>query len=191
MVGGTMNDKVENSTTGVPKGLVHIYFGDGKGKTTATAGLALRAAGNDHKVLVAQFFKGRASGEIAVLSSLPNVTVLRGDTSKKFVWEMDDAEAVVYLASQEALLQEAWGLASQGDFDLLVLDEILYLPFHQTVSEEQLLEMLSTKPEKLEVVMTGRKASEALQLAADYVTEMVSVKHPYDSGTKQRRGIEF
>ena len=184
------NSEAKNSGS-APGGLIHVYYGDGKGKTTAAVGLAVRAAGCGKKVLVAQFFKGRPSGEVALLDALAEITVLRDDSSDKFMWEMNEEESAAYAASQAALLSEAWNLAVAGSYDLLVLDEVLYLPFYEIVSEQQLLDMLRSKPSQLEVVLTGHESGAALQQAADYVTQMVKLKHPYDAGIKQRRGIEF
>jgi len=187
----SMDDLAKYTTSTEPQGLVHLYFGDGKGKTTAAVGLAVRFVGNDKKVLVAQFFKGRASGEVAILEALPGVTVLRDESSEKFMWEMNEAEAAKYRASQKTLYKKAWELAAKGDFDLLLLDEVLYLPFYQIVDEQSLIESLHSKPRQLEVVLTGRDAGKTLEEQADYITKLENVKHPYDSGIPQRKGTEY
>ena len=187
----TIEDLSKHTESNTPVGLVHLYFGDGKGKTSAAVGLIVRFVGNDKKVLVAQFFKGRASGEVAILDALPEVTVLRDESSEKFMWEMDEVEAAKYRASQKALYKKAWELAARGDYDLLVLDEVLYLPFYQIVDEQSLIESLRSKPRQLEVVLTGRNASKVIEEEADYITKLENVKHPYDNGIPQRKGIEY
>ncbi|MCL2530413.1 MAG: cob(I)yrinic acid a,c-diamide adenosyltransferase [Coriobacteriia bacterium] len=181
----------EGSLADAPSGLVHVYCGSGKGKTTAAIGLAVRSAGTGNKVLVAQFFKGRPSGELAVLATLPNVTVLRDESSNKFIWEMSEEEEASYLATQLALLEQAWSLAVEGNFDLLILDEVLYLPFYKSLNEQRLLEMLHARPPRLEVVLTGRESSAAIDAAANYVTKMENIKHPFNTGIPQRKGIEY
>ena len=185
------NDSAMESSKAKTGGMVHIYYGDGKGKTTAAMGLAVRAAGNARKVLLTQFEKGRKTGELNILGSLANVLILRDESSKKFVWEMSAAELEEYYAIQRALFEKTWSLAASEDYDLLVLDEFLYLLKNGIIAEPAFLELLRNRPQKLEVVLTGRPASEILIEAADYVTEMMAIKHPFDSGTKQRKGIEF
>ena len=185
------NDSVKESSKTKSRGLIHIYYGEGKGKTTAAMGLVARAAGNDKKVLLSQFVKGRKTGELNVFGSLANIAILRDETTKKFVWEMTPEELEEYNAIQLALFKKTWNLAVQEDYDLLVLDEFLYVLKSEIIEEQTFLELLRNRPQKLEVVMTGRPASETLIEASDYVTEMVCVKHPFDNGVKQRKGIEF
>ena len=175
----------------VEKGLIHLYFGDGKGKTSAAMGLAARAAGNSMKVLIAQFFKSSQSGEIALLKELSGVQVLLGKKSKKFVWNMSVDELAQCREEQETLLLQAWDTAIKEACDLLILDEGLDVVNFGFVSEQTFLAMLSQKPLGLEVVLTGHQQNDALIEAADYVTEIRKVKHPFDSGVKQRRGVEF
>lgn len=173
------------------QGLTHVYFGDGKGKTTAAVGLAVRSAGAQKKVLFAQFFKGRPSSEVAALALLPGMSLQAPTVSSKFVWDMSEAERAAFQEQQSEGMQTAWNTAIEGDYDLLVLDEGLDVLRYGFVDEAAFLEQLATRPDKLEVVLTGHYLSEAIKEAADYVTEMVKVKHPYDVGVKQRKGIEF
>lgn len=173
------------------KGLVHIYCGEGKGKTTASIGLATRAAGDGKKVIVTQFLKGRPSGEVASLSALPGVEVLRSPEIKKFAWEMDDQEKAEARKQYCDLLEAAIARALAGGCDLLILDESLGACSCAFLDEADLLRFISEKPEALEVVLTGRGPSQALIDAADYVTEMKKVKHPFDKGIPARKGIEF
>lgn len=170
-------------------GLIHLYCGDGKGKTTASVGLAVRAAGAGKQVLFTQFFKDGSSGEIRILESIPGVRVLVCPTHYGLFRRMTQEQKVLAQRDYSTLLEQAIREAESAD--LLVLDEIISACNHGTVSEERLLEFLRGKPENLEVVLTGRVPSEALQQLADYVTQMQKSKHPFDRGIAARRGIEF
>ena len=171
-------------------GLIHLYCGDGKGKTTAAAGLSLRAAGAGKHVLFVQFFKTGNSSEIRPLKQLNTVRTLHSEIPHHRFSKMDEAERVQARDDYRRLLQEALAEA-RGDVDLLVLDEAVSACNREIISEETLLDFLHTKPERLEVVLTGRNPSDALLSLADYVTEMRKIKHPYDRGVRARRGIEF
>ena len=171
-------------------GLVHIYCGDGKGKTTAAVGLAVRAAGAQRRVLLAQFFKNGDSSELAVLRALENVEVLICEGRHGFWWNMDETERAQSRRDYSALLDRALETARRGA-DLLILDEVISACNHGAVDEETLLDFLREKPAELEVVLTGRNPSEALTARADYVTEMKQLRHPYDRGVGARRGIEY
>ncbi len=171
------------------EGLVHLYCGDGKGKSTAAVGLSVRASGAGLPVVFAQFFKDGSSSEIGVLRSLPGVRVLvceRYFGRFRNISEEARAEAVKAYGD---LLEEA--LAAAGERGLLVLDEAVSACNHGVIREERLLDFLRHKPEELEVVLTGRNPSEALLGAADYVTEMRKLRHPFDAGIPARKGVEF
>lgn len=171
-------------------GLVHIYCGDGKGKTTAAVGLAVRAAGAHRRVLFAQFFKNGDSSELAVLRALENVEVFLCKTRHGFWAKMDEDERARSVGDYSALLEDVLAEARRGA-GLLVLDEAVSACNHGVIEEEKLLEFLRGKPAELEVVLTGRDPSAALLGQADYVTEMKKLRHPYDRGVGARRGIEF
>lgn len=171
-------------------GLIHIYCGDGKGKTTAAVGLSVRAAGAGKRVLFAQFFKNGSSSEIRVLEQLPKVETDICRTHYGFYKRMNAEERGRAQRDYTALLEDALEKARDG-VDLLVLDEVVSACNHQMVPEERLAAFLKQKPEELEVVLTGRGPSGALLELADYVTEMRKEKHPYDRGIQARRGIEF
>ena len=156
-------------------GLVHIYFGDGKGKTTAALGLALRALGDGMRVCVCQFLKFAPSGEVDALTRFENASVLRAEsTTDKFLW-------------QRALLQRA---AAQPA-DLLVLDEALSACQAGAFCEAELAAAVEALRKRAEVVLTGHAAPEALLSQADYITHMQKLRHPYDVGVSARRGIEY
>lgn len=173
------------------QGLVHIYCGDGKGKTSAAVGLAVRAAGRGMKVLVVRFLKTEDSGEVEVLRSIPCITVTPCDRTFGFVFRMTEEqkqEAALYYQSRfEIAVQEA----VKGQYDLLILDEILASCNYGMVKEQSVTKFLKNRPEKLEVVLTGRDPSDALMELADYVSEICMRKHPYQKGIQARKGIEF
>lgn len=176
------------------KGCVHIYCGDGKGKTTAAVGLSVRAAGSGMQVLFVQFLKDGSSSEISVLEKLPEVTVLCVEKDFGFYISMNDSEKQEAKKSYSALLEKAIMICRQSGENVrrvLVLDEIMAVCNYGLVDIEFLLSFLADKPEKLEIVMTGRKPLEELCEIADYITEMKKLKHPYDKGLTARIGIEL
>ena len=170
-------------------GLIHIYCGDGKGKTTAATGLAIRAAGAGKKVIFTQFFKDGSSSEIKVLQGVENICVMHCQTVRGFWRRMDDIQKVRASEDYTKLLADV--ITAAADADLLVLDEIVSACNHGTIAEVAVTDFLRNKPENLEVVLTGRNPSDALLELADYVTEMRKIKHPYDCGIAARKGIEF
>lgn len=170
-------------------GLIHIYCGDGKGKTTASMGLSVRAAGSGLKVLVVQFFKDGSSSEVKILRDIPNITVMTEERNFGFFKFMQEEEKAVAKQAYEDLLQKAITLSK--NVDVVILDEIISTYNYEMISRETLVDFLKTKPEKLEVVMTGRDPKEELVTLADYVTEMKKIKHPYDKSQPARLGIEY
>ena len=171
------------------KGLIHIYCGDGKGKTTAAMGLALRFAGAGRRVLVLQFFKDGNSSEVKALRNFDTVDVVEQTRHFGFSWTLSEEELREAKAYYSGLLEDT--VARSGKYDLLVLDEAMSACTTGMIQEERLLELLHEKPDALEVVMTGRNPSQALMDRADYVTEMRKVKHPFDRGIPARMGVEF
>ncbi len=169
--------------------MLHIYCGDGKGKTTCAMGLAVRAAGHGRKVVVAQFLKGSNSGERAVLERLPTVNCLGVPETIKFVFAMDEQEKAQARAQMTAAFARA--VEASRDSDLLVLDELCGAVTTGMVPLETVLAFLDSCPETLEVVITGRDPAPELQERADYVTEMRKIKHPFDQGADAREGIEW
>ena len=173
-------------------GLTHIYFGNGKGKTTAALGLALRASGSGKSVVIVQFLKDWKCGELDSLALLPNVTVFRGKSSGGvFIRDMSEESIAETKAIHDKNLKNALELQSNGQCDLLVLDEAVDA-YQLGVLDAKLFEgLLENKPEPLELVVTGHKPDARMLEWGDYVTEMVKHKHPYDKGVKERKGIEF
>ncbi len=167
-------------------GLVHLYWGDGKGKTTAAMGLALRALGTGRKVVIVQFLKGGQSGEIPLLRSL-GAQIFRGKAGMKFSFQMDEAEK----AETRALQTEHLRKALDCEADLLVLDEACAAWQTGLVDRELLQKAVLEKPAGREVVLTGRLPPEWMREAADYITEMHCHRHPYERGVPAREGVEY
>lgn len=173
------------------EGLIHIYCGDGKGKTTAAVGLAVRAAGCGIPVMIVQFLKGKDTGELHALAKIPGITLLRGKASDKFTFQMDERELQQTYDENSKLLLSAVEAARAGDCGLLVLDEIMGALSTETVDADLLYSLVEGKPTGLELVLTGRNPPGWLVAAADYVSEIKKIKHPYDRGIPARRGIEL
>lgn len=179
-------EKPNNKKT---KGLVAVFTGNGKGKTTASLGLAFRALGHGHRVCIIQFIKGSWKyGELETakqFSPLLDFHVM----GRGFTWKSDDLE------KDKQVALEAWELAKKiigdNEYSLVILDELTYLPHYKIIDEQDILTVLKNKPEKQHVVITGRYASDKLIELADLVTEMKEIKHPYKSGVKAQKGFEF
>ncbi|MGD9001223.1 MAG: cob(I)yrinic acid a,c-diamide adenosyltransferase [Anaerolineae bacterium] len=169
------------------KGYVQIYTGDGKGKTTAALGLALRASGHGLHTYIGQFMKGQRYGELEALQNHPWITLEQyGEVHHIYrdtVTEEDIAKACRGLErAREAMLSDK--------FDILVLDEVNVTIWFGLLKTQDVLALLDQKPEHVEMVLTGRRAPQALIERADLVTEMRAVKHYYEDGVQARVGIE-
>ena len=171
-------------------GLIHIYCGDCKGKTTAAVGLAVRCAGRGNKVLLVQFLKSRDSGELYSLAKLPDIEVMRGKESKKFTFQMNEEEKHALLIEHNKMFEQVLAKIKNGGYSLLILDEVIGALNAKVFEMPKLIEFLRHKPENLEVVLTGRNPAPELVEIADYVSEMRKVKHPMDKGIMAREGIE-
>ena len=172
------------------QGLIHLDCGDGKGKTTAAMGLALRAVGHGFHVGVVQFLKDGDSGELAPLSSLPGVRVLSGKGVKGFSFQMSEEEKKTVKQCHEKHLDKAIGWCREGWCGLLILDEVVDAVNSGLLEKEMLLGFLQEKPSALEVVLTGRNPGKELVDLSDYYSEVRKIKHPYDRGITAREGIE-
>ncbi len=171
--------------------MVHIYCGDGKGKTTAAAGLAVRMAGSGKSVLFVQFFKSDKSSEINILKSIDNIKTLH--LGKNYGRYKNMSEEIKYQAKVEytELLKKAMEITLIEKFDMLVLDEVISAYNYEFVERKELKNFLEKYREKLEIVMTGRNPAEELIEVSDYVSKIEKLKHPFDKGIKARKGIEF
>ena len=182
-----MDESGDTIMTGT--GRIHIYYGDGKGKTTAAMGQAVRAAGCGLQVLVFQFLKDNSSNERKILESISNITCLPGREPVKFVSRMNGDEKAELRHYNNKALDEIVKFCPPCD--VLLLDEALCAVQLQVLSEEKLISFLQHKPRGLEIILTGHEVSNDFLEIADYVTKMVKVKHPYDLGKMAREGIEY
>lgn len=173
------------------RGLIQVYTGDGKGKTTAAAGLALRAAGRGFKIIFIQFLKNSDSGEVMLIErSIPEIQIKRYSSQKKFIWNMNTEEQEILKNETRRGFFEALDIAVKGDCDILVLDEIFGACRNAFVTVDEILNLIKTKDSGVELVLTGRDAPVEIIEAADLVTEMRNIKHPFDAGIKSRDGVE-
>jgi len=171
------------------KGLTQVYTGNGKGKTSAAFGLALRAVGRGLKVYVIQFIKGGFDyGELYVVKRLPNFR-MEAFGRGKFVTEVPPTKEDVKLAKKA--LELAREVVSGGEYDVVILDEINVALHLKLVGVDEVADLIRNKPRHVELVLTGRNAPPEIVELADLVTEMREVKHPYTKGEQPRRGIEY
>lgn len=182
---------MNQAKTDAAVGLIHLYCGAGKGKTTASIGLITRAAGHGRRVLLVQFLKDGHSGEIESLHLLPGVRILAGQVTTKFTYQMDGEEKTATRTLHEIFFHQAVEDARAGSIDLLVLDEVLGAINTGLLPHEEVLDFLRTKPSGLEVVLTGRDPTSQLLALADYISEIQCIRHPYQRGISAREGIEF
>lgn len=180
-------DFLKNNRTTFEKGYVHVYTGDGKGKTTAAMGLALRAIGGGLRVFVAQFIKSVRYGEIEVLEKLNRQIVCR--QYGRGCWLHSSPSKEDMQLAQKALV-EVRQIICSGDFQLVILDEINTAVFFGLLCVDDILDLITIKPDGVELVFTGRKAADKLIERADLVTEMREIKHYYQKGIIARKGIE-
>jgi cob(I)alamin adenosyltransferase len=171
------------------KGYIIVFTGDGKGKTTASLGLALRAMGHEFKVCLIQFIKGSwTPGELEALKRFDDLLDLHV-MGKGFTWESKNMEEDIRMA------REAWRFAKEviasDKYQFVILDEFTYLLSYHMINESEVLRVLSEKPHPLHIVITGRRASRAIKEAADLVSEIKEVKHPMSLGVRARQGIEY
>jgi len=172
------------------KGLVQIYTGDGKGKTTAALGLAFRAAGHGYKTKVIQFMKGQINyGELKAAKKFKGLIEVVQAGRKEFVSRKNPAKIDVALAQKAIKLAQAE--IKKGKVDILVLDEINCALDFKLIRLEQVKSLIRKKPEKMELILTGRRAPKELVKLADLVTEMKELKHYWRKGVWGRKGIEF
>lgn len=171
------------------RGTVQVYTGDGKGKTTAALGLALRAVGHGLSVYVLQFMKGSSNyGELTSAAKLQGF-IIEQSGRDEFVDKKNPAQVDIDLAAQG--LEKARAAVAGGDYDIVILDEINVAVDFGLISIEDVLSLIETRPRHVELVLTGRSAHPNVVRAADLVSEVLNIKHHYDSGVEAREGIEF
>lgn len=169
-------------------GLVHLYCGDGKGKTTSAVGLALRAAGSGMKVSFVQFFKNGDSSEIKILSSISGITVKHTKDKFGFYFQMSEEEKSEANSAYSRLLSDS--ISKSDEYDMIILDEVISAYNYNCINKKDLIDFIA-RDIKPEIIMTGRNPDKTLSNLCDYVTEMKMIKHPYNNGVCARKGIEY
>ena len=181
----------------------HVYYGTGKGKTTAAVGLAVRAAGAGHRVLFCQFLKSGETAELSILQNLPGITVLRPEGRYPFTGKMTDSDRLNITEEHNRILDRINRILSGGENEsaqpgpdeaaqpghLVVLDELAWAYHYDLIDHSRVLSLLDTR--KAEFVITGRVAVPELLERADYITNLQAEKHPFEKGVPARKGIEF
>ncbi len=186
------------------KGLIEVYTGNGKGKTTASIGLAIRAAGYGNKILIVHFMKSKKYGESNIINEIKNIDeiylgkpyfVTKNPEIKKLFPDVVLFEPGnpprEYVELIENGLKDTENKMISGEYDMIILDELITAIHFELIDIKKVLEFLDKKPENVEVVLTGRYAPKEIIDKADLVTEMVEVKHPYQKGIEAREGIEY
>ncbi|MDE0994423.1 MAG: cob(I)yrinic acid a,c-diamide adenosyltransferase [Rhodospirillales bacterium] len=181
-------DKIIATKT-IEKGLLIVHTGKGKGKSTAAMGLAVRSMGHGHKVGIVQFVKGVwETGERTILDKFPELVTIRA-MGEGFSWETQDRQRDIQAA--ESAWQMAKDMINDPSYKMVILDELNIPLRYDNLDINDVIDFLKNKPEDLHVIVTGRNAKDEMLDAADLVTEMTMVKHPFRSGVKAQIGIEF
>lgn len=176
---------------GLEKGLIQVYTGTGKGKTTAALGQGLRAAGRGFRVYMIQFLKNQFTGELQSTKLLePNFNIFRFESPKGFFWTLKDEEKMLLKEEIREALAFANHAVTNNECDILILDEIMAVMKNGLVEEESIMSLLKNRPNNIEVILTGRDAPKWLIDEAHLVTEMNCIKHPLNCGMQAREGIE-
>jgi len=173
----------------VLKGYIQIYTGNGKGKTTAALGLALRAAGHEYRTFIGQFLKGQDYGELAAVKKLEPYITIRQFGRKGFVHVNKNPDKIDIDLAKKGL-EECRQAMLSGDYNIIILDELTVCLYFNLLVEQEIIEFLRQKPPEIEIIITGRYAPDSLIAAADLVTRMDEIKHYYTKGIPARNGIE-
>ncbi len=172
------------------KGLVIVYTGNGKGKTTAAMGMALRAWGQGMRILMLQFIKGgKGYGELKAVEKMPGFEIVA--MGEGFIKNSGDDKLAGHRAAAREAMARAREEINSGRWDMIILDEINYAVSFGLLSESEVLELIDMKPHELHLVLTGRNAAGKVTEKADLVTEIKEIKHPYAKGIKAQKGVEF
>jgi cob(I)alamin adenosyltransferase len=174
------------------KGLIQVYTGDGKGKTTAAIGQGIRAVGTGNRVYMVQFLKSTQTGELKTIERLyPDFKVFRFEGKHNFVWTLDEAEKEELKGEINTALEFVKNSMDNNECDIIILDEIMAVLSNRLAELKDVLEILKGKPENIEVVLTGRNVPKEIEEIADYVSLIKCVKHPLQKGIQARKGIEY
>ncbi len=181
--------------------MIHLYSGDGKGKTSIVTGMAMRMAGAGKEVIFAQFMKGNESSEIKIFSEIPRMTVLKVEKNFGFYKDMTESEKAEITGCHNEILRKIYNRIKESagkninrnlEPDLLVvMDEITYPCRWNLIDEMLLLQILRELPENVELAMTGRNPQDYMIECSDYWSDVEKRKHPYDRGIKARQGVEY
>jgi len=179
-------------TSDRPDGMIQVYTGDGKGKTTAAIGQGVRAVGTGKTVYMVQFLKGGPTGEIAALSALsPKFQVFRFGEERDFVWQLSDDEVSALRSETRDAFLFAVSVIKDESADMLVLDEIMAAIENGFLDVEEVVAAIKNKPLQMEIVLTGRNAPRSIIDIADYVSNIICIKHPFKKKKSAREGIEY
>jgi len=174
------------------KGYVQIYTGNGKGKTTAAVGQAVRSIGNGLKVYMLQFLKTNETGELKIAKMLGDkFQIFRFESKKGFTWNLNDKEKAILQTEVNTAYNFAMEVVKNNRCDVFILDEIMAILSNKLLSEQQVIDLLDNKPINMELILTGRDVPQSIVDKADLVTEMKDVKHYIDKGVYAREGIEY
>lgn len=174
------------------KGLVQVYCGEGKGKTTAAIGLGVRAIGGHLKVIMIQFLKNDDTGECKTLKGLePAFKVFHFEKERGFTWTLSNEEKAELKIEIQTALKFAKKVMDTRECDVLILDEILNVITTGFITEEEVLALVEEKPEELELVLTGRYVPDQIAQKAHYISKIDPIKHPMSEGVGAREGIEY
>lgn len=173
------------------RGLIQVYTGDGKGKTTASIGLGIRAVGRGFKVYMVQFLKGTDTGELHTLKNIENFKVFRFQSTEKFFWNLNEEEKKILAEDMKKAYEFVVDVLQNKKCDILILDEIMAAIHSKMYTVEDVLKLIDMKPKEMELVLTGRSAPQEIMERADLVTEMKAIKHPFEKGIPARYGIEY
>lgn len=173
------------------KGLIHVYCGDGKGKTTSAIGLAVRGAGSGMQVVLLQFLKGRPVSELESLKQIPGITVIRNNKDYGFYNTMTQQDKKDITGLHNENLNRALNFVKNDKCDMLILDEITAAYNYGLVDCSVIDDLLYHKKTELELVLTGRNPDSKFMDMADYISEIKKIKHPYDKNILARKGIEL
>lgn len=181
--------KMESTATKSKQGLVMVITGNGKGKTTSAFGQAMRAIGQGYKVCMIQFMKGRKYGEVITIEKrLPELDYYQFGRDS-FVNKDNPEQADIDFARQG--FEKAKEAVQSGKYNMVILDEINVVVFFNLIPEEELINLIENKPKDVDLVLTGRYATEKVKESADMVSEVTEIKHHYNAGIKSRAGIEY
>lgn len=173
------------------QGCMHVYCGNGKGKTTAAVGLAVRAAGAGKNVLFVQFMKGGKTGELNSLKQLSNIQILRSSKKFPFYHSMTQQQKAGQTQIHNQMLEQMITKFENGEIDVLILDEVTYPYRWKLMDCGRFCSFLAAAKGKIEIVCTGREPEAVFTDSADYITEMKCVRHPFERGVEAREGIEY